>query len=433
MPSSNGHGASLSPTTSRDNCSEISHIDTPESPIRIMEATPTKSNERLEISKVLLALENAAKLPNFHEVDLSDAFRKENWNIFQNVYGGDKGFANDEDDRILLADATWPNRLKESTYETCNIYMMLKALRSAADELLLEFETSQERVAAVKRSKGMKSLPDEILSKTFLMAFWGQHSHRASARQAMWLSGVSRRFRNVALGTRGLWTILSSSFSRLQLETIIARAGSNEGFHIFLNLDSSSVRLKFFDICRSIIPRWKTLTLEHDKEYGNDYHGALENLLRSFVEHGLCFPILEELNVHGPYYGTLISPEVRGWAPNLRTLRCSFILLSLSSPIPSISTLVISTLVISSDVLHYLYASESPVQMLLGLLLKLPNLSSFELEAEGAHGEADIGAALPVTECPLVTSFHLRIQRIPKLDLPTVGHRERGETNLRSF
>ncbi|KLO05834.1 hypothetical protein SCHPADRAFT_946591 [Schizopora paradoxa] len=58
--------------------------------------------------------------------------------------------------------------------------------------------------------------------------------------------------------------------------------------------------------------------------------------------------------------------------------------------------------------------------MLLDLLIKLPNLSSFELEVYDA-GKWSGDEALPVTVCPEITSFKLRVQGIYMHTFPVGG------------
>ncbi|KLO05824.1 hypothetical protein SCHPADRAFT_946583 [Schizopora paradoxa] len=376
---------------------------------------------------VLRTLEEVARMPDFNQLELSEVFRMENWNAFQNVYGDDEDpFANN--DRQVV-NAAWATRLKESTNEIDCVTKTLEALLNVAYELQSRLESSQKQIIAANLSKGVKSLPDEILAKVFQIAVWWEEDvffaysiFARGTRQAVWLSQVSRRFREVALGTRGLWTTLTSFCSKRQLEAFISRVGPVERFHVSLHISHSSEDRAFFEVCRPTISRWATLTLKHDSQfgYGARYGGCndrLEKLFSLFSEGGVQFPMLEELIILGdrsdPRFGGLLPAAIEAWAPNLHTLRCPYFLPSLPNPFPSISTLIISH-PISLD--HF----SSPMRMLLDLLVKLPNLSSFELELDDAHrwGEYEM---LPVTECSSITSFELRIRDMFMLEFLAEG------------
>ncbi|KLO08313.1 hypothetical protein SCHPADRAFT_1001056 [Schizopora paradoxa] len=215
-------------------------VNAPSSPSLYMEATAHLDGERRHDGMliVLQTLEKAARTPNvanFNQLELNEVFRMENWTTFQNVYGDDKDpFANNDGQ---VVDAAWADRLLKSTVEIDNIIKISHTLLNVATDLQSQLNSSQERVIAAKRSKGIKSLPDELVARIFQIAVWEQYDDWDITEQAVSLSKVSRRFYNVALGTRSLWTMLGSFSSRLELETLIARAGPNEGFHVSLYIN----------------------------------------------------------------------------------------------------------------------------------------------------------------------------------------------------
>lgn len=305
----------------------------------------------------------------------------------------------------------WAARFLDSRMEIGCIYMMLTTLLKVTDEIHSRFKSSQERLDTAQRSKGIKSLPDELLAKIFQMSVWEYHEHREGMKRAVQLSVVSRRFRSVALGEHGLWTVLDASSSKAQLKTFIARAGPNQGFQVSLRLNNHEQNRKFYRICHSTISRWSTLTLEYG-DSGTDASTALEEIFGSFVEGGIQFTFLNEMRLHGKkanHFVGLLPATIQSLAPNLHTLRCPNFLPSLSQPLLSVSTLVVS---------HSLQSGSGPasaLQILLNGLLKLPNLLSFELEAHWALDAAP-QQVLPVTECRSITSFQLVLPNVLILD-----------------
>ncbi|KLO08287.1 hypothetical protein SCHPADRAFT_931876 [Schizopora paradoxa] len=371
--------------------------------LRIMESG--SASRSCDVSNVLLALEKAARKPGFCDVELSEVYDMEKWSVYQNVYGGDK------DPFVVngshVVDPTWVDCLTNSTNEIFHIKQMLQALLSVTDKLQERFSHSEERVLAAKRSKGIKSLPDDLLANIFQIAVWEEDCD--GAVQANRLAIVSRRFRTVALEKRGLWTTLTSFSSESQLEALIRRAGPNEGFHVFIyyDFDAKELGLKsFIDVCRPILPRWKTLTLtQRYHEVFESRRGgvkdALEELHNLFVNDGLQLSMLEELNVYGETSDRFKGgkSDVHAWAANLRALRCDHSLPS-STPLSSVSMLTVTQVIDGSN--------GSPLKELLIFLRGVPNLLFFKLEAYSTGAKFD-NETLPATECPAITSFEFQI------------------------
>ncbi|KLO08466.1 hypothetical protein SCHPADRAFT_893851 [Schizopora paradoxa] len=378
---------------------------------------PVKNVDTCDVSGVLLALEKAMRMPNFRRVEFQKVFKLENWETFQNVYGGDKDpFEGNADGHVV--DPAWVKRLKISSDQTDDAVRMLKALLELASQLQRRFKASRKRIVAAKRSKGIKSLPDEIVAKIFQLAVEGDDE---GGRQAKWISQTSRRFRNIAFGTRSLWTTLHSRYSRSDVELAIRQAGPDAEFHVYVDLNLLSKMRTFIHSCRPIVPHWKTLTLVYDKDYGtvggvSDALGELSSLLGNgsrslkleqiFLRSGGIMNAVSTINANWP-------DNIQLWAPNLRTLRCSWFL-----PIPSIPLSSISTLV----VMHNFYSRINipSVRSLLKLLTKLPNVTDFTLEPDSI--EHPFGnETLPVTECPSIKSFQLRLRYFPLKDFTANG------------
>ncbi|KLO16157.1 hypothetical protein SCHPADRAFT_887925 [Schizopora paradoxa] len=355
-----------------------------------------------DVSGVLSALEKAIRTPNFRQVDLEKAFKLESWEAFQNVYGGDKDpFADNADGHVV--DPAWVKRLKKSKGQIDDVVKVLRTLTELASQLQDRFKASRKRIVAAKRSKGIKSLPDEIVAKIFHFGVEG------GVRQARWISQASRRFRNVALGTRSLWLNLYSLDSRGDVEMAIRHAGPDAEFHISVHLNFTPKMRIFIDNCRSIVPHWKTLTLVYNKDYGRDgdVNDALEEL-SNLLGNGSRSLKLEQIFVRSGGIMNAVSTinaklpdNTQLWAPNLRTIRCSWFL-----PVPSIPLSPISTLVVKHN--FYSLINNPSVRSLLKLLTKLPNVSDFTLEPSGIEDPFG-NETLPVTDCPSIKSFQLRL------------------------
>jgi len=82
------------------------------------------------------------------------------------------------------------------------IIQLSKALTASASELLKIYERRLEPLVS-KLSKGLASLPDDILKLIF--KFSTLHNEEGT-RHAFWLSHVSHKFRRVVLEDRSLWS-----------------------------------------------------------------------------------------------------------------------------------------------------------------------------------------------------------------------------------
>ncbi|KLO08300.1 hypothetical protein SCHPADRAFT_931882 [Schizopora paradoxa] len=203
--------------------------------------------------------EKAARTPNLQMVDLHEIFRWENWTAFQNISGDKDLISEDVGSQILNAEST--SRFMASTFEIDSIVSILDALSGSMKGLQAHFRSAQECIVS-KLSRGKVLMPEEILARIFTFAVGAEGEN--GGRQAVWLSQVSRRLRNIALQTRSLWTTLHSRDPTNRLEMSISRAGPNEEYHAFLRYDSGS-KTRFMNICKPTIPRWRTLTVTQVK------------------------------------------------------------------------------------------------------------------------------------------------------------------------
>ncbi len=99
------------------------------------------------------------------------------------------------------------------------------------------------------------------------------HKDIREARQAVRLSHVSRRFRQVALEEHSLWTTMRSNASKDETETFLSRSGTVTDLHLFVHVApqrkdiDKNVFMKTFGTTAS---RWKTLSLT---EYVHGFEG----------------------------------------------------------------------------------------------------------------------------------------------------------------
>ncbi|KLO06333.1 hypothetical protein SCHPADRAFT_895516 [Schizopora paradoxa] len=370
-----------------------------------------------DISGVLRALEKAARVPNLHMMDLNEVFSWENWSAFQTIDEDVDPFDDDLDSQVIDADST--SRFMASTFEIDTIISMLSVLSDLAKGIQTHFRPSRERII-MKLSRGIGSLPDELVTKIFQFAVW-EEGYKAG-RQAILLSQVSRRFRNIALAARGLWTTLCSSDASGQLRTFASRGGRKEFFHAHVHYDmkvKSSDIARFTSACQPAIARFETLTLtqeSQDWDDGRADYGGVGNLLgwllKAFSEKHLRLHKLEEINIygkHGDSYDDRGYGSHRWTTSKLRTLNCSYFL-----PAPSNNF---------SSVTHFAFTQslsgghrDSSLKWLFEFLLSMPKLATFDLEVHDAtsifSSLNDDDIALSICDKPSITSFTLRLREL---------------------
>ncbi|KLO16156.1 hypothetical protein SCHPADRAFT_887924 [Schizopora paradoxa] len=358
-----------------------------------------------DVREVLSVLEDVARLPNLRSIDLQEEFRWEKWSIFQDIYEDGDAFAEDIASRFINSNST--SRFMSSLFQLDNVVSILDVLSSLAKGLQAHLKPSRDSIVT-KLSKGISSLPKEILIKIFQMAVWGEGS--GAGQQAILLSQVSHEFREITLQTRDLWTTLNSYDPPLLLEMFISRAGLSEEYHVFFHPCTEFGKddvAHFADTCQSSIPRWKTLTVKQSVQESLAVDGAgkfLDSLTDYFEENNLKLSSLEELNVLG-YWGLYQYSSLGAykWASRLHSVRCTFILLH---PTPA-NLESVSTFFISLNI----ELSIQQLTRLLDLLRVMPVLSSLELDLLGVNISSS-HLALSRCQTSRITSFHLRLRAL---------------------
>ncbi len=318
-------------------------------------------------------------------------------------------------------DAGTISTLLASTHELDVMVLMLKLLTNNALGLQKRYKKFLDPIV-FKLSKGIASLPDELLSIIFKFAVRKEGTE--GARQASKLSRVSRRFQKLALEERNLWTTLHSNAKREELETCISRSGSGANFHVFVNdgFNRPHEMDEFVAICHPTTSRWKYLTITTSS---ND-EGLTENnevwqveYIFEFLQRDDVFqlPQLEELNIQCgdlDCYNSLISLSWR--SPNLRSLQCTRYLPSPSTSFSSLSAF--------SFTQNLSYDSNSRVRNLLAFLASTPSISTFDLKISGVNIRYPKPLRVPESVCPSITSFHFRL---PGFRISQFHHESRDE------
>lgn len=294
-----------------------------------------------------------------------------------------------------------------------------KAIMTSASTLL-DLYTRKLDCVSLKLSKGLASLPDELLG--IILKFATQHEEEGT-RYAVWLSYVSRRFRRIILGDHSLWSTLCiwHDTTREIIERCIYRSGEDTDLHVVLNynrfIDSSAVRNFIMNTCASSASRWRSLTLVGDwnEDVGSvTISQVMDHLTR---QHPLLLPRLDELSISEQCYHELegrpfwnsFGDEFSGtslWeAPNLRVVRCTQYIPPPSFPFSSFTSFSLSLTLLPGNITNQ-------IRGLFAFLSSRPNLSAIVLELV-TFGDADriIGGelAIGVIVCPAITSFRLSV------------------------
>lgn len=209
------------------------------------------------------------------------------------------------DEHAEVVDESSVSHLATSAREIDTIVSILEPLRTIALELQKQFKQSLVQVIT-NLSEGIASLPDELLSPIFKYAVRAQE--HLGAIQAVRLSHVSRRFRQIALEERNLWTTLRSNASKEEQETFHTRSGTFTDLHAYVHLApdgegiNSDVFTKTFG---AKISRWKTLSLtDCARGFEGQWKGTYSEsvtIMHGILKacNGVQFPRLEELYILG--------------------------------------------------------------------------------------------------------------------------------------
>ncbi len=268
-----------------------------------------------------------------------------------------------------------------------------------------------------KLSKGLKSLPDELLG--IILKFATLDSKEAT-RHAVWLSYVSRSFRKILLGDHSLWSTLGLWYdmSKEITERCICRSGKDTDLHIVVNyncfIKPSAVR-DFMDACSSSASRWRSLTLAGNWNEHEDA-ASVGQTMDSLMEYiTLVLPRLEELSISerhydefegGPFWNMLGDTfDSTPWeAPNLRIVQCTQYIPPPLFPFTSFTSFTLSLTLLSDGFVDQ-------IGKLFSFLSSKPNISTLVLEfvnfddADFMEEDLDIN----LTVCPAISSYHLII------------------------
>lgn len=195
-----------------------------------------------------------------------------------------------------------------------------KALLASTSELLALYDRRLHPIS-LKLSKGVASLPDELLVCIFEFA-----QGKGDIRNVLWFSHVSRRFRRLIVGHTRFWSNISlSPFAKKEkVEMQLARGGEDIDFHIVLKLEKeidSSTPLKFMDKYCSTASRWRSLTVKGVWDEWDHGDTIFERILALFKERHFILPRLQEIylekNEHGKRKMTQ-TPETIVTIPRLK-------------------------------------------------------------------------------------------------------------------
>ncbi|KLO06336.1 hypothetical protein SCHPADRAFT_1002402 [Schizopora paradoxa] len=289
-----------------------------------------------------------------------------------------------------------------------NVIQILEELYSSAIRLHQSI-ASRSRPTILKLSKGIASLPNEVLMLIF--GFAAHPGGRNSWRQAIWLSHVSRRFRNVALGTQSIWTTLDGCASRRGIETFLARSGKNSDLHIILDASLKNDDLHYFVyMCLPLASRWATLLVTSgvDESSCDTADGPFEELFECRGEDELSFPRLQLLRVNqfqsvansgfGPSKDLKFEPR---WTfASLQRIECNEFI-----PLPSSAYTSVKCLSASLSLPITNFACRFSMD-LRNLLPTLQSLTVLDLTIRTSTQIRDTRDFFSI-ECPSVTSFTL--------------------------
>jgi len=359
--------------------------------------------------QVLREVEKASK---WHDERLDIIFKEEDWELGQS-------FKKRSPSEILDASSMW--QLSRDHHRMGYVVSLLKSLvvSAAEQEKLLRIRLD---AIASKLSKGLSSLPNEILG--YIFKFATQHKIKGT-RHAAWLSQVSRRFRGIVLGDRSLWSTLNLWYdtTKEEVERIVSRSGEELDLHVVVNQND---KIGGPDVCTFLnglthtTSRWRTFTVTGDWIDDDDsipMDVLFDNLIYAY--RGLTLPKLEEICIsechYDDFFNELVSPA-RGFevyfyrdnppwvTPNLHTLRCTDYIPYTPFPFTSMSLFALSLTLIPDEL-------TDQFRKLVAFLNAMTNLTDIDLGLKNYKDAADeLKETLWfILLCPAVTSFRLHI------------------------
>ncbi|TDL19589.1 hypothetical protein BD410DRAFT_791976 [Rickenella mellea] len=166
---------------------------------------------------------------------------------------------------------------------------VLKILKSHKETLLRLRKFLEKKIRPVQKAcnelvlhSGIQSIPTEVLSEIFLIS---RADAENSNEHSISVSHVSRRFREVALQTAGLWTTLYANHPLLETMEFLKRTGSAP-LHIDLTCDFvldqdhplAAHMVPFLEVVVPHSSRWKVLDINFVEEDTNDFPNFGPNL-----------------------------------------------------------------------------------------------------------------------------------------------------------
>ncbi|KLO08468.1 hypothetical protein SCHPADRAFT_944428 [Schizopora paradoxa] len=317
-----------------------------------------------------------------------------------------------------------------------SILKLSRALVASASQLL-DLYDHHLRPTSLKLSKGLASLPDEILM--YILRF--AQGEELSGMDALRFSHVSRRFQRLIVGNRVFWSSINLC-RRSKKECIdmqLARGGNDACIHVTLEYDQHDWDLvEFLDTFSTTAPRWGSLIVK-GKFYEEDRGESIfDKLFELFEDRHLILPQLhemhvEELQIHGRkdiaddedsdiadeelyeycwFTCETDFEDVRAWdLPNLRTIKCIECIPPPSFPFNSFTSLSIS--------IHVLPSSDdvaNQVNELKDFIASKPSITELSLALGGyaASGQVEHDFEIKPVVYPNVTSFKLNISQFEK-------------------
>ncbi|KLO06369.1 hypothetical protein SCHPADRAFT_933116 [Schizopora paradoxa] len=356
---------------------------------------------------------------NVTSEDIEKLRRKGNWTDGEDTSLHLELHLTDPGQRRISAETF--DKLSRDARHVKNITKVLKALLDSAIEMQHDYDEYLELVVS-KLSKGIASMPDELLARIFKF-----NADAYGTKQAIRLSHVSRKFRAVALGARNLWTTLRSNASVKELNLFIARSGANSDLHIQVNHAGplkNPITKEFRDAILKLTPRWKSMEIVELDKLRNSVRDISSALSISAILGRICdvclhLPRLEEIRiVHNRMidFSSLLRlrPDAKGgykfgggqfelpWnIPRLRVLQMKNYTLSPSLAFASLNTFIFALDLDGVCVLQ--------IKALLSFLGATPSVSEFRLEAckFAFLPDAPEPFRFEDTHCPSITSIGL--------------------------
>lgn len=313
-------------------------------------------------------------------------------------------------------DATAISLLSSDWHRAVAMKQISKALPEISSKLL-NFYTRRFEPIALKLSKGLASLPDELLALILKFAAYSESSRTSHPAQ---LSHVSQRFRRLALGDQSLWSTLSldDNTTEENLELLISRGG-NTDLHIVIDYERDTnevARHKLVSLCSHTASRWQSLSLCGRWEWSDGVSTIYDKLPKLMKRPHLVLPRLHELHLEDNrsepawVFPRTNFANIPVWeAPSLRILRCTN-----NIPPPSFPYTTFTIFELSLNLYPDIFPRQA--QKILAFLASKPNISEVIIELVTLEyddeEEEEEEIVVHVVDCPAMTSFQLRLLEV---------------------